>query len=178
MAPKTKKAPAKKPVAKPVVKPAAKPAVKPVAKKAPVKKAVVKPAAVVAPEVKSAPVAEKACSSSCGCGCKCGKFGRFVKKLIVFLVIFALGFAAAKFCCYYGKTHHFNRGFDHSKIFTENCVDFSKIECPKMIEKIAMADADGDGCVTKQELRAAKSAFKKFGHKKCGDDCGCDKTDD
>ena len=83
----TKKATAKKTVAKkPVSKPAA--TKKPVAKKAPAKKVV------------AAPVVEKfpcGCDKGCACGgeCACAKkkctFGRFLKKLVLVLIIFALG---------------------------------------------------------------------------------------
>ena len=84
-----KKTATKKPVAKKVV---AKPATvkKPVAKKAPVKKA---------------PVVEpmhSACQHTC-CECACSKkkcaFGSFLKKFIVFLIVFGMGFATAKMCC-------------------------------------------------------------------------------
>ena len=182
-----KKAAVKKaPAAKPVVKaaPAAKKA--PVAKKPVAKKAAVKPA--VAPETKIVMQAPAACPSSCGCGCKCkcGKFGRFVKKLIVFLVIFALGFAAAQFCD--GGRHGFRKGPHMPKVtFIEGCLDTSKVACPEMAEKIAAIDADNNGCITAEEFKAAKKEMrgkmkhgKKFGHRGAGkcNDCGCNKNND
>lgn len=130
---------------------AKKPVKKAPAKKAPVKKTVAA-AAPAAPVVVAAP----ACAGTCGC--KGGsKFGRFFKKLIIFLIIFALGFAAGKFCC---MSHHYKgMGFGHPK-FVEGCLDTSKIQCPKMLEKFAAMDTNGDGCITKEEFWEAKKAMK------------------
>lgn len=132
---------------------------KAVAKKAPAKK-VVKPA-VAAPVAAPAVAAAPACG--CGCGCKCGGFGRFVKKLVVFLVIFALGFAAAKFCPHMGKRFH--KGPE----FVNGCMDVTKIKCPVMLEKIQTLDADANGCITREEFRAGKKEM----HGGCKGDCGC-----
>lgn len=141
---------------------AQKPIKKAPAKKAPAKKIVAKPAVTAAP-VAAAPAA---CPQSCGCGCKCGGFGRFLKKLIVFLVIFALGFVAAKFCDH-GK--EFRRGM-HPE-FVNGCLDVTKIKCPEMAAKVAAMDTDANGCVTREEFRAAKKAMRGAGRP----DCGCEK---
>lgn len=171
-----KKAPAKKVVAKkaPAAKPVAKVAAKPAVKKAPVKKAPVKKAAakkapvktVAAPAVEekvvmTAPMAAP-CAQDCGCNggkkCKCGGFGRFLKKLVIFLVIFALGFTAAKFC----TMHKMHRGFGGPRVeFVNGCADVSKIACPEMAAKIAAADVNGDGCISKEEFKAAKKEMRK-----------------
>ena len=136
-------------------------AAKPVAKKAPVKKvAAKKPAAKKAAvkEVKmAAPVMEMhacGCGADCQCcgGCKCGasKFGRFVRKLVVFLVIFALGFAAAKLCCC-GPRHHGPRMH-----FVNGCLDAASVKCPKLAAALPAMDINQDGCITRDEFRQVK----------------------
>ena len=132
---KTTKTTAKKTVAKKTV---AKSAVK----KTPVKKE-------VAPVV-----TEKfpcGCDKGCACGGKCAcRGGKFFKKLIVFLIIFALGFVAAKMCCCkYNKMPR--------PQFDNGCL---VVKCPEMAKKIPMMDADKNGCVTKEEFKAAKKAMK------------------
>lgn len=130
------------------------------AKKPAVKKAAVKPAVTAKPAVATAPVATPVaaptCGGNCGCGCK-GGFGRFVKKLIVFLIIFALGFAAGKFCDH--AKQYKMMGFGRPE-FVNGCMDLSSIKCPKMLEKVGMMDTDADGCITKDEFRAAKKAMR------------------
>lgn len=90
------------------------------------------------------------CNGTCTehkCGCK---KGGFFKKLIVFLIIFALGFAAAKMCgCKYNKMPR--PQFDNGCLVVKN---------PEMMKKIPVMDADKDGCVTKEEFKAAKKAMK------------------
>lgn len=144
----TKKATTKKTVAKkPVSKPAA--TKKPVAKKAPAKKVV------------AAPVVEKfpcGCDKGCACGgeCACAKkkctFGRFLKKLVLVLIIFALGFASAKMCCN-GK-----RGkMGPRPEFENGCL---VVKCPKLAEKVPMMDTDANGCVSREEFKAARKHMK------------------
>ena len=137
-----KKTATKKPVAKKVV---AKPATvkKPVAKKAPVKKA---------PVVEPMP----ACQHTC-CECACAKkkcaFGSFLKKIIVFLIVFGMGFATAKMCCMGPRGKMAPR-----PEFENGCL---VVKCPKMAEKVAMMDADKDGCVTRAEFREARRQMKR-----------------
>ena len=145
----TKKATTKKTVAKKTVsKPAT--AKKTVAKKAPVKKVV------------AAPVVEKfpcGCDKGCACGgeCMCAKkkctFGRFLKKLILVLIIFALGFAAAKMCCCDKRGKMGPR-----PEFENGCL---VVKCPKMAEMVPMMDTDANGCVTREEFRAARKHMKR-----------------
>lgn len=132
---------------------AAKPAVKKAAtkkttaaKKTVIKEAAVKKPAVKKTTVKKAPVQELkqvapapemndtkcACGSECTCGadCKCkrsgSKFGRFMWKLIVALIIFALGFAAAKLC---GP----DCGFRGPRVeFANGCLDVTSVKCPRV----------------------------------------------
>lgn len=160
MATKTTKKPVAKSAAakKTVVKSA--PAKKPVAKKAPAKK----PVAKVAP----APVVEKfpcGCDHHCACGGNCGNhghcgkkkctFGRFLKKLIIVAIIFALGFACAKMCPF-GK---FGKRFPRPE-FSNGCL---VVKCPKMAEFATKMDTNSDGCVTVEEFKAAKKHMRKPG---------------
>lgn len=121
--------------------------------KKPVKKTTTKKVAPVA----AAPVAPVTCN--CGCGCR-GGFGRFLKKLIVFLVIFALGFVAGKLCDHAKRMHKMMPKFDNG------CMVTSKIKCPEMLARVAALDVDANGCITKEEFRAGKKEF--FRGKKCG----------
>lgn len=135
-------------------------AVKPAAKKTTVKKVAAKKPAVK--EVKMAtPVMENhacGCGADCHCcgGCKCGKskFGRFMRKLIFVLVIFALGFAAAKMCCC-GPRHHGPRMH-----FVNGCLDMASVKCPKMQAALPAMDINQDGCITRDEFRHAKRQMR------------------
>lgn len=126
---------------------------KPVAKKATVKKAATKK--VVAEEVKEfvPETHECACGHECKCGCHggCGsKFGRFLKKLIIALVIFALGFAAAKMCDY-------GRHFRTPRVdFDNGCLDVASVKCPALAEKLPLMDVNKDGCISKEEYKMFK----------------------
>jgi hypothetical protein len=44
--------------------------------------------------------------------------------------------------------------------FVDGCLDLSKIKNPKVAMRISAADADGNGCITKDELKAWKAEFK------------------
>ena len=160
MATKTTKKPVAKSAAakKTVVKSA--PAKKPVAKKAPAKK----PVAKVAP----APVVEKfpcGCDHHCACGGNCGNhgycgkkkctFGRFLKKLIIVAIIFALGFACAKMCPFGKEGKRFPR-----PQFENGCM---VVKCPKMAKMAEKMDVNHDGCVTVEEFKVAKKQMRKPG---------------
>ncbi|MFQ6744737.1 MAG: EF-hand domain-containing protein [Alphaproteobacteria bacterium] len=101
------------------------------------------------------------CNHGCACGghcaehthCVCHK-GRFWKKLVLFLVVFALGFATAKLCCC-----HKRGGFMPRPEFDNGCL---VVKCPKMAEKVAMMDKNGDGCVDKAEFKMSKKHRRGF----------------
>jgi len=148
-----KKVATKKPVAKKTV---SKPAV---AKKPAVKKAPVKKVAKAAAPVVETPVAETlpcGCNHGCACGgdCKCHKHchGGFFKKLILILVIFALGFVAAKML---GCNKHHGR-MPHPE-FENGCM---VVKCPKLAEMVPAIDVNGDGCVSMEEFKEFKHAKK------------------
>ena len=147
MAQKTvKKVAAKKPAAKKtVVKKAA--AKKPVAKK------------VVAAPAETVVVASAApCTHECGCGCKChGGFGRFVRKLLLALIIFILGFVAANMICGNGP-----RGMRGPRVeYVNGCVDMASVKCPELLQALPAMDADNDGCITKSEYKAGKRELRR-----------------
>ncbi|MBQ5699671.1 MAG: hypothetical protein IIV74_00020 [Alphaproteobacteria bacterium] len=123
------------------------------AKKAPVKKTV-------------APVVEKhpcGCDKGCACAGNCVEhgcctkkkctFGRFLKKLILFLIIFALGFAAAKMCCCDKRGKMGPR-----PEFENGCL---VVKCPKMAEMMPAMDTNADGCVTREEFKAMRKNMKR-----------------
>lgn len=102
------------------------------------------------------------CGGNCNCGkdCKCGddckcshhgcRFGHFMLKLIVVLIIFALGFAAAKFV-------DGNSDFRRPRVeFEDGCLDVASVKCPQMQAVLPMMDIDHDGCITHEEYRAIR----------------------
>ncbi|MDR0449543.1 MAG: hypothetical protein LBG89_03765 [Rickettsiales bacterium] len=121
-----------------------------------VKKTAMKPAAKAAPAVKAAPAA------ACGCGCGCGGKFKWVKKILVLLVVFALGFAACcAMCggkCWKGHMGKMNRG---AALFDKNgCLNVAAME-KKMqgkftAQQLAAADANNDGCITKEEFKGMR----------------------
>lgn len=138
---------------------------KPAAKKASEKKTVSKPATtgkVASKKIAVTPVPSEhkcGCEHGCSCGdkCHCAKkkctFGRFLKKLILFMIIFALGFAAAKmYCC----NKHGDMIPMHPE-FENGCL---VIKCPKMEQKLAKLDTDNDGCISRAEYRGVKKHAK------------------
>ncbi len=111
------------------------------------KKTAVKPAAK-----KTVKTVEKKANTPCGCACHehkhCGCCkGAFWKKLILFIAVFAIGFASAK------MTHCKKHKMMPRPEFDNGCL---VVKCPKMAKMIPMMDADKDGCVTKQEFMASK----------------------
>ena len=150
-----------KPVKKTTAKTTAAAAKKPATKKPTVKKAAVKKtvAAKPAPEaVNTTPIPEMPtckCGANCICGadCKCSRggsrFGRFMVKLIMILIVFALGFGAAKLLdCpeFRGPRVDFDNG----------CLDVASVDCPRLQAVLPVMDIDRDGCITREEYRAVK----------------------
>ena len=146
----TKKTTAKKTVTKKTVA-AKKPAVKKSVKKA-------------APELQETIVVQDMpkckCGENCACGadCKCGRggsrFGRFMIKLIMVLIVFALGFGAAKLLDrdeFRGPRVDFDNG----------CLDASSVKCPRLQLALPAMDIDRDGCITREEYRAVKSEMHR-----------------
>ncbi len=153
MAPKTVKKTSAKPAAKKV-------ATKKIAAKKPAVKKVAKP-------VMAAPAVEMhAHECPCGGACKCAKrgsrFGRIMKKLIIAIILFALGFAAAKFCpC--NKMDKFGpRGPRGPRVeFVDGCMDVASVKCPKLRDALPAMDINQDGCITRDEYRAVKREMRR-----------------
>ncbi len=139
---------------------------KPAVKKTVSKKTVKAAAKKEEIKVKAAPeMAQCKCGGHhCNCGpdCKCvhrgSKCARFMFKLIIILIIFALGFASAKFIdgkpCFRGPRVEFNNG----------CLDVSSIKCPKMQDVLPMMDIDHNGCITHEEYFAIKKELGRQLH--------------
>lgn len=147
---------AQKTVKKAVTKPAAK---KAVVKKAAVKKPVAKKTVKIDVEPMVAPEMHQ-CAHECQCHAKCGggcRFGRFVRKLLLALIIFALGFAAANVFCGNGPRSMRGPRVD----FVNGCVDMASVKCPQLTQMLANADANSDGCISREEYRAAKREFRR-----------------
>ncbi|MCL2629432.1 MAG: hypothetical protein FWD33_01945 [Alphaproteobacteria bacterium] len=129
---------AKKTVKKKVTKAAAKPAV---AAKAPV-------AAAVKPAV-----------AGCGCGTGCACKGRVWKKILLVIVIFALGFATCVALCKGKCKKHLMGGKHHvaqkgAPLFDKNgCLNIDRVRGKFTAEQIRAADTNGDGCITREEFR-------------------------
>ncbi len=148
---------------KPVKKTAAKPAAtkKATVKKVAPKKAAQKAVKQTAAEKKVVMPAEMHHECNCGKDCACARksargFGRFLRKLIFALIIFALGFAAAKmYCCdrrpMRGARVHFVNG----------CLDTASVKCPKMQEMLPMMDANQDNCISREEYKAVKKEMRR-----------------
>jgi hypothetical protein len=96
---------------------------------------------------------EKTAATPCACGCR----GGFWKKLILAVLIFALGWAA---CCWLGCCCHDGKKMSRKmwKFNEAGCLKMDAVKCPEFAAKIAAADADANGCITKIELRDWKMA--------------------
>ncbi|MCM1294271.1 MAG: hypothetical protein NC311_01780 [Muribaculaceae bacterium] len=139
---------------------------KPVAKKAATKKVVktsTKPAATKAPKATAmvAPAAHEChCGPNCQCvsACKCSgrKFARIIKKLIIALILLAIGFVA-------GSQLAGHRGPRGPRIeFAPNgCMIEESVKCPKLIEALPAMDINQDGCITREEFRAVKQQMRR-----------------
>ncbi len=106
--------------------------------------------------VKPTPVIEHKCE--CGEKCHCHGGAHFIKHLIVWAIIFALGMVC-------GKMMYCGHGPKHMKmkhpVFVNGCLDMSSIECPMMKEKLMNADVNGDNCISVEEYKVVKREMKK-----------------
>ena len=98
------------------------------------------------------------CAPECHCGdnCHCGDgakytrggFGRFMVKLIMILIVFALGFGVA-------KVLDDGRYFPGAHVdFDDGCLDTSSVKCPQLQLAVPIMDMDQDGCITRAEFDA------------------------
>ena len=123
------------------------------AAKRPATKRVTKPVDVK-DEIKIAAAPKCACGADCKCAREGSRFGRFMIKLIIVLIVFALGFGAAKLLdCneFRGPRVDFDNG----------CLDVSSVKCPRLQLALPAMDIDQDGCITREEYRAVKSEMHR-----------------
>ena len=135
----------------------------------PTKKTIKKTTVKKAPVKKSAPVMEHKCECGENCKCHCHGGAHWVKHIVVWAIIFALGMVCGKlFCCG-------NHGMKHMPkmhpVFVNGCLDMESIKCPKMAEKLANADVDANECISVEEYKAVKKEMRGgkkgwFGKKK------------
>lgn len=94
------------------------------------------------------------CGGECKCGCHHGKF----KKFIVLVIVFLIGFAVAKMtCCHHGM----HRMPKMNPVFENGCLVMESIKCPKMVEALANADVDMNGCITMEEFKTIKREMRR-----------------
>ena len=122
----------------------------------PTKKTSKKPVAKKAP-VKNTPVMEPVCKCGEGCRCHCHCGAHLVKHLIVWAIIFALGMVCGKMLdCGHGK--HMPK---MHPVFENGCLKMDSIQCPKMVEKLANADVNGDSCISVEEFKTINKEMRK-----------------
>lgn len=113
--------------------------------------------AAKAPKMKEVPAPEMPacpCGGECKCGCHHGKF----KKFIVLLIVFLIGFAVAKMTCCHRGMHHMPK---IQPVFENGCLVMESVKCPKMIEELANADVDMNGCISVEEFKTVKRAMRR-----------------
>jgi len=109
------------------------------------------------PAVKAAPVMEHKCGCGADCPCHCHGSAHWVKHIIVWAIIFALGMACGKMM---DCGHHKKMQRRMQPVFTNGCLDVASIKCPKMAEEIVAADVNGDNCISVEEYKVWKKANK------------------
>ncbi len=119
--------------------------------------------------VKTTSATEHNCGGDCPCGCHKHGAGHRAKHILILVIVFILGLVCGKlFCC---RPHHGMKmgafpGFH--PVFTNGCLDMQNMKNPKMQEKWLKADVNGDNCVSLEEYKAYKSAWKGKAGKKNG----------
>ena len=114
-------------------------------------KKTVKKSTAKKPVVKAAPVMEHKCE--CGEHCHCHGKAHWVKHIIVWAIIFALGMACGKML----PCGHHNKQMPKSHpVFVNGCLDVQSVTNKKLQEKLATADADNNECISVEEYRAAR----------------------
>ena len=129
---------------------------KSVVKSAPVKSATKKTTRVVARPVE--PVAECKCGQGCHCCCCRGyRFIGLCIKVVILCIVFLLGCLSAPWFM-----RNVDKGVMHNIKFDDNnCVVLESIKCPKLLETLATADDNADGCISRIELKKAMHEMHK-----------------
>ncbi len=110
------------------------------------------------PMMKQVKIKEKNCGCGSECPCHCHGESHWVKHIIVWAIIFALGMACGKMMnCHRGKKMMQRR---FQPVFTNGCLEIKSINCPKFREDLLKADANGDGCISFEEYKTVKKPGK------------------
>ncbi len=100
------------------------------------------------------------CGDACHCGYGCGCGHRFIKfciKLIILCMVFFLGVIASPWFVK-NPGHHMMRDI----AFDDNgCVVLETVKCPKLLETLATADDDANGCISRAELKSAMREMRR-----------------
>jgi len=131
---------AKKPVAKKSVRKVVRPTLKPV---------------IVAPAVSH----ECACGDKCCC-CRGRSFIGLCINVILVCIVFLLGCISSPWLM---RAAH--KPMMPRVEFSDNgCVVMESIKCPKMLEVLAAADENSDGCISRDEFKKATHDMHKMHH--------------
>jgi len=126
---------------------------KPVAKKTVTKKVAKK---TVAKRVARPVVVEPTPVAQCGCGghCCCCHGHRFIKFCIKLILLCLVFFAGALTAPWFMRAGH-DAMMRHVQFDDNNCLVYDSVKCPKMLENLKDADTDTNGCISREEFRAA-----------------------
>ena len=106
---------------------------------------------------KPAPVMEHKCECGENCHCHCHGTAHWIKHIIVWAIIFALGMACGKMMnC--GQQQH-KQNLRTQPVFTNGCLDKASIKNQKLIERLENADVSGDDCISLEEYKAVRKAM-------------------
>lgn len=120
-------------------------------------KKTIKKTAAKKPVVKAAPVMEHKCECGEHCHCHCHGCAHWLKHIIVWAIIFALGMVCGKMMnCGHGAKHMQKT----HPVFVNGCLDIASIANPKFKEKLATADVNADECISIEEYRNVKKEMK------------------
>ena len=98
------------------------------------------------------------CGCHCGCGCRGHRFFGFLLKLLLLVFVFFLGVWSSPWVM-----HKANKSMmRHMKFDDNGCLVMDSVKCPKMLEQLATADADANGCVTRAELKTVMGEKHKM----------------
>ena len=108
--------------------------------------------------VKQTQMMEHRCECGENCHCHCHGRVHWVKHIIVWAIIFAIGMVCGKMMnCVHGHKHMPKM----QPVFVNGCLDMESVKCPMMQEKLAAADVDGNECISVEEYKAVKKEMRK-----------------
>ena len=98
-----------------------------------------------------------AAKADCGCGCGCcgGKKRILICLLKTLMLIVLIAVVSALTCKFMCGRHMLKKSLLREPvIFRDGCVDLSEVKCPEKLKELAALDANGDGCISKDEFAA------------------------